>query len=154
MNGPAVRARPLVDRYWSEFEAAPPAVKATRPLLGLTRHVHIADTDEEALKAAKQAYDVWYRSNAELWRRFQTESTIFQPTLDDALRAGTAIVGSPATVAARIGEDLAASGSNYLVSRLAFGDLSLERLLHCVELFAAEIMPKFQATAPRAAAAT
>ena len=151
MNGPAARSRPLTDSYWNEFEKAPASVHSTQPLLGLTRHVHVADTDELALKAARQAYGVWYQSNAELWNRFKTETRIFPPTLDDAIRAGTAIVGSPRTVAERIDEDLRASGANYLVSRLAFGDLTLDRLLHCVDLFAAEIMPAFSSSSSRAA---
>jgi alkanesulfonate monooxygenase SsuD/methylene tetrahydromethanopterin reductase-like flavin-dependent oxidoreductase (luciferase family) len=140
-NGPAVRVRGLLEKYREEFEKAPAAVRARPPRLGVTRHVHVADTDDQAMATARQAYAVWYRSNAELWDRYKTETRIFPPTLEDALKAGTAIVGSPRTVIGRIRDDLGTSGADYLVSRLAFGDIPPERLLHCVELFASEIMP-------------
>jgi alkanesulfonate monooxygenase SsuD/methylene tetrahydromethanopterin reductase-like flavin-dependent oxidoreductase (luciferase family) len=139
INGPAARTRPMADRFWSDYKGPTGAIK-----LGLTRHVHVADTDKEAEETARRAYDVWYRSNSELYRRFNTESFIFQPSLDAALKAGTAIVGSPETACHRIEEDMRESGANYLVSRLAFGDLPLERVLRCVELIETEVMPKFR----------
>jgi alkanesulfonate monooxygenase SsuD/methylene tetrahydromethanopterin reductase-like flavin-dependent oxidoreductase (luciferase family) len=141
------RTRPLTETYREELAKAPVDVRARAPKLGLTRHVHVADSDAEALDTAGRAYAAWYASNAELWNRFKTETRIFPPTLEDALRLGTAIVGSPATVAARRSSSMRASGANYLVSRLAFGDMPQERVMHAVDLFAAEIMPRFQPAA-------
>jgi alkanesulfonate monooxygenase SsuD/methylene tetrahydromethanopterin reductase-like flavin-dependent oxidoreductase (luciferase family) len=141
MNGPATRIAGLVRQYREEAAKAPAASRVRSPMLGVTRHVHVAETDEQAVAVARQAYAIWYRSNAELWDRYKTETRIFPPTLEDALKAGTAIVGSPRTVLARIRDDMQVSGANYLVSRLAFGDISLERLLRCVELFSTEIIP-------------
>ena len=127
MNGPAQRVCPAAERYRSEWQAV--HRDAPLPLLGLTRHIHVADTDQEAEATARQAYAVWYESNAELWKRYQTESLIFPKTYDDAMRNKVAVVGSPATVRARIAEDMAASGANYFVGRFAFGDMALERVL-------------------------
>ena len=112
-------------------------------MMGLTRHIHVADTDAEAEATARQAYGVWYNSNAELWRRFQTESLIFPKTYDEAMRNKVAIVGSPETVRARIAEDMSGSGCNYFVGRYAFGDVKLEQVLRSVELMKNEVMPHF-----------
>jgi alkanesulfonate monooxygenase SsuD/methylene tetrahydromethanopterin reductase-like flavin-dependent oxidoreductase (luciferase family) len=139
-NGPAKRVRVLVDAYWKAWTHANDKPAAI-PRFGLTRHIHVADDDRTAEAAARAAYAVWYDSNAELWRRFQTESLIFPRTYDDAIASGVAIVGSPQTVEAAIRRQLDDSGSNYLVGRFAFGNLSYEAISRCIELFAKRVMP-------------
>jgi len=143
MNGPAARILPATNRYRQEWKAA----HGDLPLgfMGLTRHIHVADSDKEAEATARQAYGVWYQSNAELWKRYQTESLIFPKTFEDAMRTQVAIVGSPDTVRARIAEDIGASGCNYFVGRYAFGDMSLAQALRSVELMKSEVMPHFSA---------
>lgn len=141
MNGPVERIRPATDRYRLEWTAA--HGNAPPGLMGLTRHIHVADSDREAEATARQAYAVWYQSNAELWKRYQTESLIFPKTYDDAMRNRVAIVGSPETVRSRIAEDMAGSGCNYFVGRYAFGDMGLAQALRSVELMKSEVMPHF-----------
>jgi hypothetical protein len=41
-----------------------------------------------------------------------------------------------------------ASGSNYLLSWFAFGDMTLTESLRSIELFAREVMPAFADAAP------
>jgi alkanesulfonate monooxygenase SsuD/methylene tetrahydromethanopterin reductase-like flavin-dependent oxidoreductase (luciferase family) len=142
MNGPDAAVRPLVDAY-RRIQNEIGVGRDAQPKLGLTRHIHVADTDQEAEQAARAAYATWYRSNAELWRRFQTESLIFPRTYDEAVTIGTAIVGSPESVRRGIENSLSRSGANYLVGRFAFGDLADDVLLRCIDLFAAEVMPRF-----------
>ncbi|MFM9968067.1 MAG: LLM class flavin-dependent oxidoreductase [Burkholderiales bacterium] len=144
MNGPVARIRPATDRYRLEWKSA--HGDAPLPMLGLTRHIHVADTDAEAEASARQAYAVWYQSNAELWRRYQTESLIFAKTYDEAIRNKVAIVGSPETVRARIEEDMQGSGCNYFVGRYVFGDLGLQQAQRSIELMKMEVMPHFSKT--------
>ena len=47
---------------------------------------------------------------------------------------------------AKMAEHVEGSGANYLVCRLAFGDLPLERVLRSVELLRTEVMPAFAET--------
>lgn len=138
MNGPAGHVRPMVERYFSALEGKA-HLKA-----GLTRHIHVADTNAKAEETARRAYEVWYRSNAELWRRFQSETTVFPSTYDEAKRQRTVIVGSPDTVRQRVEQDMMETGANYLVGRYAFGDMPLDSALRCVELMSREVMPQFR----------
>jgi hypothetical protein len=82
-----------------------------------------------------------YGSTSELWRRFQTESLIFPRIYNDAFASGVAIVGSPQAVEAVIRRQLDESGSNDLVGRFAFGNLSYAAISRCIELFAGKVMP-------------
>jgi alkanesulfonate monooxygenase SsuD/methylene tetrahydromethanopterin reductase-like flavin-dependent oxidoreductase (luciferase family) len=141
-NGPAGRVRLLIAAYKSA--AAETGRNDSAIKLGVTRHVHVAESDDAAIGAATQAYRVWYDSNAELWRRYQTESLIFPRTLDEALASGVALVGSPATVRSKLEETIETSGINYLLGRFAFGDLSTERVLGSIALFTSKIMPAFR----------
>jgi alkanesulfonate monooxygenase SsuD/methylene tetrahydromethanopterin reductase-like flavin-dependent oxidoreductase (luciferase family) len=147
VNGPVARVKPLCERYlreWRELygEAAP------APMLGLSRHVHVADSDREAEDTARRAYAVWFKANDELWRAFGSASLHFPATYEDAIARGQLIVGSPDTVAGQVENDLRETGANYLVSRLAFGDIPLDRVLHGVKLFANEVMPRVRGAAP------
>jgi alkanesulfonate monooxygenase SsuD/methylene tetrahydromethanopterin reductase-like flavin-dependent oxidoreductase (luciferase family) len=138
MNGPVGYVRPLVERYVLARDGNA-ALKA-----GLTRHIHVADTDAKAEETARRAYEVWYRSNAELWRRFQTETTVFPSTYEDAKRHRTVIVGCPDTVRQRVEQDMAETGADYLVGRYAFGDMPTDSVLRSIDLMSREVMPYFQ----------
>ncbi len=54
-----------------------------------------------------------------------------------------AVAGSPQTVRDFIAAEIEATGPNYFVPWLAFGDMTVEEALHSVDLFAREVMPAF-----------
>lgn len=144
VNGPAARARPLVERYRAEYRAA--FGDAGRlPWMALSRHVYVAASEAAAQETGRRAYERWYRSNAELWRAFGAEPLYFPRSYDEAVALGALVVGTPAQVRARLEQDVATVGANYLMVRMAFGDLSLEQVLASVELFAAEVMRPLRA---------
>lgn len=62
---------------------------------------------------------------------------------DEAMRLGLCIAGSAATVRARVRDDVEASGINYLLCRIVFGNLTLEQSLQSVALMEHEVMPAF-----------
>ena len=136
---PGAALKPLVDAY---FEAHKP-VPGVEPLVGMQRSMFVADTDAEALKVARPAYERWYASLTQLWRQFNTVPIRFADTLDRAIQQDTAIVGSPATVRAEVERHLAATGCNYFVGRFLYGNPPFEAALHSVELFAREVIPHF-----------
>ena len=113
------------------------------PLIGLSRHVVVGDTDREAQSAAKRAFVLWYDALIHLWRAHGVglPRQLIPAEFEEALDAGYIIAGSPSTVLHRMKRDNEIAGINYCLCRLAFGDLSLEESTRSVELFAREVMP-------------
>jgi alkanesulfonate monooxygenase SsuD/methylene tetrahydromethanopterin reductase-like flavin-dependent oxidoreductase (luciferase family) len=140
-TAPNATLKTLVDSYFSAWDGK---AGNAAPLVGAQRHVYVADTDAEALTAARGAYKVWYDSLTSLWRKFGSAPIRFAESLDRALDTGVAIVGAPSTVRAEIERHQAESRCNYLVGRFIFGDLPYERARRSLDLFAREIMPHFQ----------
>jgi hypothetical protein len=62
-------------------------------------------------------------------------------------RHGFGIAGTPATVLEALGAQIEATGVNYLVCRIAFGDMALEDSLRSLELFAGHVMPRLRGRA-------
>jgi alkanesulfonate monooxygenase SsuD/methylene tetrahydromethanopterin reductase-like flavin-dependent oxidoreductase (luciferase family) len=125
-------------KVWRELHGT-----SSLPKMGMARFVVVGDSDREALALARRAYPMWYRSFNHLHRKHNSAPQLGErpPTFDGVIDLGTGIAGSPATVAKFLVRQLTDSGANYLVSQFAFGDLSLDELLHSVKLFAAEVMP-------------
>jgi len=77
------------------------------PLIGLSRHVVVGDTDREAQSAAKRAFALWYDALIHLWRAHgvglprQMIPAEFEPALD----GGYIIAGSASTVRDRLKRD-------------------------------------------------
>src|SRR6185436_15500264 len=74
------------ERYKQEWAAANPGAPMGK--MGLSRHVYVADTDQEAHEVAKQAYANWFKSNDELWRAFGAESLHFPNSYEAAIERG------------------------------------------------------------------
>ena len=119
------------------------AAGGDRLLVGAQRHVLVADTDAEAVKLARPAYQRWYESLTSLWRAFNSIPMRFAETLERALENDVAIVGSPATVRAEVERHVATTGCNYFVGRFMYGNLSYDVAARSMELFAREVMPHF-----------
>jgi alkanesulfonate monooxygenase SsuD/methylene tetrahydromethanopterin reductase-like flavin-dependent oxidoreductase (luciferase family) len=137
-NAPCATVATLVEAY---FEACKDEHGGAAPLVGMQRHVVVADTDAAAMDVAREAYRRWYESLTLLWRQFGTVPVSFADSLEGAIQRDAAIVGSPATVRAEVRRQLAATGANYFVGRFLFGTLPLERALRSIELFSREVMP-------------
>jgi len=115
----------------------------------VNRHIVVADTDAEAYRIAKPAYERWYANFAKLWReKGQTPPGAgYPPEFDELIRRSFCIVGSPQTVRDMIADQIEKSGINYLLCRLAFGSLSYEHSARSTELFAGEVMPRVKRAA-------
>jgi alkanesulfonate monooxygenase SsuD/methylene tetrahydromethanopterin reductase-like flavin-dependent oxidoreductase (luciferase family) len=124
------------------------------PLMGLGRFVVVADTDAEALALARRAYPRWHRNFTHLHRMHGRMATTHpRPTdFDGVVAAGQGVAGSPETVAAELRSQMQATGSNYLVAQLAFGDLTLAETLRSAELLATRVMPALAGQAVAAGA--
>ncbi len=69
----------------------------------------------------------------------------YSEDFDGIVKSGQAIAGSPQTVHGAIARQAAESGVNYVLARLAFGDLTLEESLNSANLFARGVMPELAA---------
>jgi alkanesulfonate monooxygenase SsuD/methylene tetrahydromethanopterin reductase-like flavin-dependent oxidoreductase (luciferase family) len=138
-------AREIVDRYLAE-RARLGKPDASVPLIGVSKHVVVAETDAEALRIARRAYPIWLESFRWLFKRHGTEPRIINllpPTFDELMALGNGVAGSPRTVRDFIAAEREATRINYFVSWLAFGDMAPEESLHSLELFTTLVTPGF-----------
>ena len=118
------------------------------PLMGLGRHVVIAETDAEAMAVAKRAYRLWHQSFHYLWEhhnRIGVKPTygLYPESLDELIARGQAAIGTPAKVRAMLEQQVSEAGANYLLLDIAFGDLTHAEILRSAELFGRHVMPGF-----------
>ena len=141
---PAVRE--ITDRYRAQWQALG-RDPLKLPLLGMSRHIVIAETDADALGTARRSYARWHESFTYLWRlnNMAPISAAYPDTVEASMAIGMSFVGSPATVRAKLRDAIATTGVNYLLLRFAFGDMSYAEALRSVELFAREVRPALPA---------
>jgi alkanesulfonate monooxygenase SsuD/methylene tetrahydromethanopterin reductase-like flavin-dependent oxidoreductase (luciferase family) len=117
------------------------------PMMGLARHIVVADTDEAALDIARRAYKVWLASFAWLFDLHGTLPTHWKRSVTfDILRdeEERGVAGSPATVIEWLSRHIEATGANYLVGQHQFGDMTLPETLRSLELYAGKVMPELR----------
>ena len=134
------RVRQATDLYRAEWQGAPEAI----PMMGVSRHIVVADRDEDAKALARPAYARWRGSMARLWedRGAGFPLAAHLPLEWDAAAAmGHGCAGSVDTVRAFVEREMVNGGINYFVSAMAFGDLPLGAVLRSAELFAGKVMP-------------
>lgn len=138
-NSPVDQSRPLFERYRDIWQRKHGGPLTTR--MGMSRHVVVAATDVEAEALARPNYAVWYGNLTKLWRDFGALPFRFARDFDEARQRGVAIAGTPARVREEIERQAAASGCNYFVCRMMFGEMPEAAAAASVDLFAAEVMP-------------
>ena len=123
---------------------------------GVSRQIYVADTDARALEEAKAA-ELWYQ---ESFRKFVVPERIedAHPSLQPGFRAmaeklgrvtwdglvrETLAFGSPDTVARHIGY-MRELGVGQVLCWMNFGGLPQDKIRRSMELFAREVMPRFQ----------
>jgi alkanesulfonate monooxygenase SsuD/methylene tetrahydromethanopterin reductase-like flavin-dependent oxidoreductase (luciferase family) len=142
-NGQSTQVRALTDRYREEWEKQGNSAKNI-PIIGMNRHVVVAPTEAEALKIARPAYALWFNSLSLLWVRKGLSLPLagYVADYDEAVRRGFIIAGTPQAVRQMIDAQVEGCGINYLMCRLAFGDLSFEHSMQSSELLRGEVMPQ------------
>ena len=145
-NAPNAVVRQITDRYRAQWQAAgrDPGVL---PLMGMGRHIVIAESDDAALAIARRAYAQWHRRFVHLWRLNGVEpiAATYPDTADGSIAAGMSFVGSPATVRTKLSAAVEETGVNYLMLRFAFGDMTLAEALRSLALFTQEVRPSLVA---------
>lgn len=147
-NQPPPLTRAITDAYRTEWrEAGRP--EAALPALGISFHLVIAETERAALETARRGYRVWRESFYMLWERAGRApiGISFPDEFDALMETGVAIAGTPAQARAKMAALAAESGVNYLVCRMAFGDLSYEEAARTADLLVREVLPGLRAAA-------
>ena len=143
----------MIRRYRQEYEAHKSDANringhVSEPNFGFTIHIHVAETDEQAIAQARDSWRHFFESFSYLWvkhgmaDRYQNRSEF-----DQLLSEGKLAVGSPATVREQLQRYVAAADGNYVIGSFSWGNFSPEQIQTSLELFAGEVMPTFQLTA-------
>jgi alkanesulfonate monooxygenase SsuD/methylene tetrahydromethanopterin reductase-like flavin-dependent oxidoreductase (luciferase family) len=142
-NLPGAGMRALTDRYRAEWDALGND-PADLPLMGLGRHVVVAETEKEAMEIARRGYDKWRASFLKLWLEHDmmpVAHAIFPERFEEAEAQGRAVAGTPDKVRDFLQRTIDAAGLNYLLCRFAFGDINGQEALNSIDLFAKRVMP-------------
>ncbi len=149
--GSVERAKACIDSYRQGLAkrggpAVPKPEFAGGAAIGVNRQAVVADTDADARRLARPAFERWYQSLTKLERenvsgpRYVGHVT---GDMDAALASGQMIAGTPETVRAAVARQVAATGVNTMNFSFMFGTLALEDALRSLTLFAREVMPEF-----------
>lgn len=142
-NMQAAGVKAMTDRYRAEW-ASLGHDPATIPLMGVGRHVVVAETENEALEIARRGYARWRESLMLLWVRHDMNiphmNIAFPLTFDDAAAQNRAAAGTPDQVRDYLQRDIDAGGLNYLLCRFAFGNVLQEESRQSIELFTRRVM--------------
>jgi alkanesulfonate monooxygenase SsuD/methylene tetrahydromethanopterin reductase-like flavin-dependent oxidoreductase (luciferase family) len=142
---PPEQVRGIVDNYRAEWKKLH-RPQDELPLLGVNRHIIIADTEAEALDTARRGYPAWRRHMGLLWHEYGVPFPLEAALPEDwgvLQKNGDAIAGTPAQVGDYIAGEIRATGVNYYVCDFAFGTISHGEAMRSVELFTRDIMPAF-----------
>lgn len=142
VNGPLERVRLITDRFkerWQEVQRPGQVM----PLMGTSRHIVVASSQEEAQELGHAAYEKWHSSFMHLFQlhNSQPQFNAFPQSFQAASEAGLIVAGQARDVLERLIEEVKRSGVNYLLARFAFGNLTLAQSLTSTHLFAKEVMP-------------
>ena len=137
-NLPAGRVRALTDAYRAACSSA-----GDMPLIGMSRHIVVAERESDAVQAATAAYAMWRDSFMKLWWAHDMAPVNVRLPDDFAgLREiGLGVVGTPEQVAETLAAQVEESGINYLAGRFMFGNLDAGLALRSVALFAEQVLP-------------
>ena len=150
--GPTPFAKKNIEAFKTAFakRGAPAQHKAEFPggiVIGVQRHIFVADTDAQAHRFAKPAMQVhlanlnWLRVKHGVSGLVSRLNVPRGATYEDCLADGSVIAGSPHTVRAQIERQVAELGVNYLLTYLFLGTMSLAEALRSLALFSGEVMP-------------
>jgi alkanesulfonate monooxygenase SsuD/methylene tetrahydromethanopterin reductase-like flavin-dependent oxidoreductase (luciferase family) len=142
-SAPVAYVRAITDRYRAEWRALGRAAEQL-PLLGLSRHIVLAEREDVAIATAQRAYRRWRQHMEVLWLQHGMTLPLALPHEFDPSRDGDRVFAGTAAAARRfIAEQVEAAGATYFVCDIAFGDMPAEEAHRTVALMAREVLPAF-----------
>jgi alkanesulfonate monooxygenase SsuD/methylene tetrahydromethanopterin reductase-like flavin-dependent oxidoreductase (luciferase family) len=136
-------ARAIIERYrfeWEKFGRA----EGDLPLMGISRHVVLAETTAAAVQIAERAYRPWLRHMELLWVRNGTKLPLgLPPEIGPLLEARAAFAGTASEFRNFLQDQIHTTGATYFVCDVAFGDLAPEESLQTIKLLGEQVIPHF-----------
>ena len=113
------------------------------PLNGMYRMVLVAATDADAERLARPAYLHWFGKLIKLWREHGLQAPMIGALdkFETARAVGMLVCGSPARVTDELAAQIKATGVNYVLAQMAFGDLAHRDEMASLALFVERVMP-------------
>ena len=162
----STRFHEMVARYrelWQQHQGGPGWLNqhVSEPFIGSSRHIVVADTDEEAVAIARSSWPVYNRNFAKRGLDGpgpETDSSGVVKALplggpglggdvDKAFELERCVAGSPDTVAANIEKYTLDAGVNYCVVSVQWGNITHAQAMRSLELFGTEVIPRIQTRA-------
>ena len=152
-----------VARFFQMYrdEAEKSGYQATNDQLAWSNTIYIAETDRKAMEQARPHMEALANSllkmplemllppgytNAESMKRIRAAKITGKPqNLDDLVKAGVVIVGSPNTVREKLAEYQELAGFNTSLTKTQFGTLPADMTRENMAAIAREVLPYFQA---------
>jgi alkanesulfonate monooxygenase SsuD/methylene tetrahydromethanopterin reductase-like flavin-dependent oxidoreductase (luciferase family) len=144
--GPASRARDIASRYRKEWTSAG-RLSRDLPMIGISRHIVVAETDGEARRIADEAYRPWREALKFLFQRSHVPFPLaesYPRRFDELAAIGHGIAGSSTTVLNFLEELTRDTGVNYIACHMIFGTMRFEAAATSVRLLAREVIPALQ----------
>jgi alkanesulfonate monooxygenase SsuD/methylene tetrahydromethanopterin reductase-like flavin-dependent oxidoreductase (luciferase family) len=133
--------------------------------LGWATPVYVSDTDEAAVREARPHIEAFYNkflrmpiemllppgyTNFESMERIRSVKITGKPqTIEDLIKAGVVIIGSPNTVREKLAEYQDLAGFNTSLTKTQFGTLPHDMVRANMEAIAQEILPAFRDRLPQ-----
>lgn len=138
---PAASAKGAFDRFKEEWDKLGKSSQDL-PVMGLNRHMVVADTDADAMRIAKSAFARWRASFSWLWDRKGIPFPFPYPkTWEEYLAAGLGMAGTPKTIRDYLAREVETAGANAVIGQMIFGTMQYDDALRSLELFAGDVMP-------------
>jgi alkanesulfonate monooxygenase SsuD/methylene tetrahydromethanopterin reductase-like flavin-dependent oxidoreductase (luciferase family) len=136
-------ARAIIERYcleWKKFGRA----DSDLPLMGISRHIVLAESTSAAVRIAERAYRPWLKHMELLWVRNGTKLPLgLPPEIGPLLEARAAFAGTVGEFKNFLQDQIRSTGANYFVCDVAFGDLAPEESMQTIRLLGEEVIPHF-----------
>jgi alkanesulfonate monooxygenase SsuD/methylene tetrahydromethanopterin reductase-like flavin-dependent oxidoreductase (luciferase family) len=150
--GPTRSAKASIDAYREALAkrgapAQPKPEFAGGAVIGLSRYIFVAESDEDARRIAEPAMQAhvahvkWLATRHGDTGLTSRLNLSFGASYEDAVADGTVIAGTPEQVLIEIERQAGMLGINYLLSYLFLGNMTLADALRSLDLFSTEVMP-------------
>ncbi len=151
--GPTSFAKTNIDAFREALgkrggPAQPKAEFSGGTVIGVQRHIFVADTEAEAIRFGKPAMELhlaqlnWLRNRHGVTGLVSRLNVPRGATFEDGVADGSVIAGTPQHVYEVLEQQVAELGINYLLTYLFLGAMTLPEALRSLALFSTEVMPK------------
>ncbi|WP_424135515.1 LLM class flavin-dependent oxidoreductase [Roseomonas chloroacetimidivorans] len=157
----------MVAKFFQMYrdEAEKAGYQASPDQLAWSNTIYIAETDEKAIREAKPHLEALVNrlllmspqtllppgyTNVESMKAIRAKRSLSRTqTIDDLMKAGVVIVGSPNTVREKLAEYQDLAGFNTILTKTQFGTMPAEMTRNNMAAIAEEVLPHFRDRLPQ-----